>query len=101
VIEKFQLPTMAIEIFGCLSNNDKSFSIVVLEVTKFNFSPFITEKKASNICKFFAKLKHPHTPFVNGNGLTKVLIEWLGSKLEHDEVLEYDFITFVIKNCIC
>jgi hypothetical protein len=52
------------------------------------------EKKSSNTCKVFAKLKYLHIPFVNGNGLTKVLIEWLGSKLEQDEVFEDDFIAF-------
>jgi hypothetical protein len=52
------------------------------------------EEKASNTCKIFAKLKHLHIPFVNGNGLTKVLIKWLGSNLEQDEVFEDDFIAY-------
>ncbi len=41
---KILVPTMAIEFFGCLSNNNKSFSIVILEVTKFVFNPFITKE---------------------------------------------------------
>jgi hypothetical protein len=40
------------------------------------------KKKDSNTYKTFARLKQIHTPFANGNELAKVLIEWLGSKLE-------------------